>query len=75
MWKTINGKSDQRMPGVDPSAALHNSNVIKGQIWRQEIIEAGCYLTDECLGGTTVSVENTAFLHTTSAVCQNMTRD
>lgn len=61
VWKTINGKSDQRRSGVDPSAALHNSNVIKGEFWRREIIEAGCYLTDECLGSATVSVENYCF--------------
>lgn len=61
VWKTINGKSEQRMPGVDPSAAPHNSAVIKGEFWRQGIIQAGCYLTDERLGSATASVENHCF--------------
>lgn len=55
------GKSERRMPGVDPSAAPHNGAVIKGEFWRQEIIQAGCYLTDECLRSATGSVQKYCF--------------
>lgn len=79
IWKTINGKSEQRMLRVCLSLAAHNRCMIKGGVSETEIVEAGCYLTDECLSRITISVENYCFPPNSTQypnpVCQNMTTD